>query len=118
MVRHSATNYPTKDGINRIFRKNIYSTEYVGQATWYTVNGITTEADINLNMYYNWANSAQPNAYDVWTVFLHEAGHLYGLCDVYDSVYSNRVMYGIASTNSTKRSLTSAEVHVLQNIYS
>ena len=118
VVRHSATNYPTKDGINRIYRKNIYSTEYVGQATWYTVNGITTEADINLNMYYNWANSAQPNAYDVWTVFLHEAGHLYGLCDVYDSVYSNRVMYGIASTNSTKRSLTSAEVHVLQNIYS
>lgn len=118
VVRHSATNYPTKDGINRIYRKNIYSTEYVGQATWYTVNGITTEADINLNMYYNWANSAQPNAFDVWTVFLHEAGHLYGLCDVYDSVYSNRVMYGIASTNSTKRSLTSAEVHVLQNIYS
>ena len=118
VVHHSATNYPTKDGINRIYRKNIYSTEYVGQATWYTVNGITTEADINLNMYYNWANSAQPNAYDVWTVFLHEAGHLYGLCDVYDSVYSNRVMYGIASTNSTKRSLTSAEVHVLQNIYS
>ena len=118
VVRHSATNYPTKDGINRIYRKNIYSTEYVGQATWYTVNGITTEADINLNMYYNWANSAKPNAFDVWTVFLHEAGHLYGLCDVYDSVYSNRVMYGIASTNSTKRSLTSAEVHVLQNIYS
>ena len=46
VVRHSATNYPTKDGINRIYRKNIYSTEYVGQATWYTVNGITTEADI------------------------------------------------------------------------
>ena len=123
VVRHSATDYPTKDGINRIYRKNIYSTDYVGQATWYTVNGITTEADINLNMYYNWANSAQPNAFDLWTVFLHEAGHVYGLSDIdpdnaANDVYKNRVMYGKVAKNTTKRYITSAEVNILQFIYS
>lgn len=120
VVRHSTENYPSWDYESRIYRKDLGWDEYVAEITLIPPQNsvIVTEADININMHHNWVNSAQPNAYDVWTVFLHEAGHLYGLCDVYDSIYSNRVMYGIASTNSTKRSLASAEVHVLQNIYS
>ena len=74
-------------------------------------------------MYYNWANSAQPNAFDLWTVFLHEAGHVYGLSDIdpdnaANDVYKNRVMYGKVAKNTTKRYITSAEVNILQFIYS
>lgn len=117
--RHSAENYPAYDSYSRIYRQDIGWDEYVAEITLMPYSStITTEADMNINMYHNWVNSAQPNAYDFWTVFLHEAGHLYGLCDIYDSVYSSRIMYGIAPKNATKRTVTSAEAYILQTIYS
>lgn len=125
VVRHSTENYPSWDYESRIYRKDLGWDEYVAEITLIPPQNsvIVTEADININMHHNWVNSAQPNAYDVWTVFLHEAGHVYGLADIdpdnaANDVYKSRVMYGEVAKNTTKRYITSAEVNILQFIYS
>lgn len=75
VVRHLYTSYPCNDGNNYIYRTNA-GAGYVAQTTYYPDGDVITSADININMYYSWANSAQPGCYDVWTVFMHEAGHV------------------------------------------
>ncbi len=116
--RHSTSNYPTCDSNNRIYKVNTYSTDYVAQTTIWSLNGIVIEADMNINLYYSWANSAMAGHYDVWSVFLHEAGHIFGFRDIYDAEYSNRVMYAYASMGTTKRSVTAAESTLLKQLYS
>ena len=74
---HSSTNFPSNDGNNYIYRVNV-GLGYIGLTHYYPTGSIMTSADINLNMFYPWANSQQPGCYDVWTVFLHEAGHAAG----------------------------------------
>ena len=102
-VRHYRTDYPSNDGENLIYRVNTGTNDYVGQATRYTYGNTIVSADINLNMYYSWANGAGANVYDVWTVFVHEAGHAAGLSH---SAIRNAVMYPTVSTNSTNRYLS------------
>ena len=50
--------------------------------TWFVNDGPggqTQEADIALNLYYNWSTGSSPFAINVETVGLHEFGHLLGL---------------------------------------
>ena len=62
--------------------------------------GLLTPADIAINMSFQWANSAQPGKYDVWTVFMHEAGHAVGIKD--NPRWPDAVMYAIAYPNARK----------------
>lgn len=101
--RHYKHDYPNNDNKNYIYRTYLSANDYVAQTTRYTTNDEIVSADINFNMYFNWANSANPNTYDVWTVFLHEAGHAAGLSH---SAYSSSVMYPTVSTNTLKRYLS------------
>lgn len=117
--RHYSTNYPTNDGNSYIYAVNTGSDTYVAQNTWRynTATNVITESDINLNMYHSWANSAQLGKYDVWSVFLHEAGHTAGLADLYSSSYSTSVMYGYSNTNTLKRYLAQDDINGLTAIY-
>ena len=53
----------------------------------------------------------------MWTVFLHEAGHVMGLRDLEDIDYVNRVMYYASTLGEKKRSVTSEERTLIQQIY-
>lgn len=110
---HNSLVYPQDDGRSYIYKTYAYN-DYVAQCTWYSDAGVTTSADININPYYAWANSAQPGSYDVWSVFMHEAGHAAGL---YHSNLRAAVMYGTVYTNELKRSLHSDDIAGIQAIY-
>ena len=114
---HSSTGYHNNDGKNYIYKEDA-GTDYVAQC-WYEWNifGSLTESDININSYYSWANSAQPNCYDLYRVFRHETVHAAGLADLYSSSDSAAVMYGYSSTNTTKRSLTADDIAGIEAIY-
>jgi len=115
-ITHSRTDYPNDDGKNYIYAKNTGTTDYVGQTTTYynTSTGVAKSSDINLNMYYSWANSAQPGKFDVWTVFLHETGHAAGMGH---SSNSSAVMYPTVKRNHLNRSLTTDDINGIKAIY-
>jgi len=113
-LRHNDNNYPTDDGINRIYRNN-YSSGALAQNTIYYSGGKVTSSDININLYYPWSNSGWGIYYDVWSVFLHELGHTIGLDH---STYSSAVMYPSVSAGTEKRSLTSYEKAGLYALFS
>lgn len=108
--------YPNLDGKNYIYRTNV-GEGYVAQCYYWYILGILIETDININVYYSFANSAQSGCYDLYSIFLHEVGHAAGLADLYDSSYSSSVMYGKASTNSTKRNLAQDDIDGITAIY-
>ena len=113
---HNLTNYASGDGQNSIYRINIGNQDYIAENTvWY--GDYVIESDINFNMYYSFANSAQPNAFDVWSIFLHETGHTAGLDDLYSSSYSTSVMYKWSNTNTTKRYLVQDDIDGINEIY-
>lgn len=99
--RHSYTNYPSKDGKNYVYRRNARR-KYLAQTTTFSVGGRVVEADINVNINYPFANSGQPRVYDIYTVLLHESGHVAGLDH---SGYSKAVMYKSVAAGSEKRDL-------------
>ena len=115
IIKHSSSFYPSEDGNNYIYKTNAGS-QYLAETTWWTYgNGITHEADININPYYAWANTPQSGYHDVWTVFLHEAGHVAGLSDNYD--HPDSVMYYQGAAGESKRYLTNFDRAVLSSIY-
>ena len=97
-----------QDGIWKVWEDSAY----VG-FTYPTYGNMETgayiEVDVNLNPKFKFANSAQPGSYDAYSVFLHEAGHVVGLGDLYSSFDKSKIMYGDFSTftNITRRALTS-----------
>lgn len=114
-LRHSDTNYPNGDGKNYIYKVNAGDT-YLAQCTWYynQTTGITLNADININSYYRWANEPHLTQYDVWTVFMHEAGHAAGLNH---SSVNNAVMYPSVAVNTAKRELDLDDHSGIRAIY-
>jgi len=102
---HTSTNYPSNDSNNYVYRVDTGTGDYLGQTTWYynSSTNITSEADININMHYSWANSAQPGYYDTGSVFYHEQGHVIGLNH---SATNAAVMYQSIAANTVKRTLT------------
>jgi len=111
-IRHTNVNYPAKDSNNYIYRLDKgLKADYVGQGTIYlSSDGRTViEADININTYHDFANSAQPNKYDVFTLVLHEFGHVVGLnhiiIKVGETTYDTAVMWPAQEHNKEKRDL-------------
>lgn len=114
---HSDTSgYPDKDGKNYIYRIDV-GDDYVAQCVYWYTFGALKQSDININVYHSFANSAQPDCFDLYSVFLHETGHTMGLGDLYNSSDSSAVMYGYSSKNTTKRSLAKDDKNGINAIY-
>ena len=112
---HPDTNYPSYDGESKVYRRNYGTSTFVAQLTPEDGGGILYAADIVFNMSFEWANSAQPGKYDVWTVFMHEAGHAVGIKD--NPRWPDAVMYAIAYPNQEKRSLHDFDLAMIDAIY-
>ncbi len=110
--------YELPDGENKVYRVSwgqigVVARNYT-HADNYNKNMIY-ESDININMSYTWANSAQPGKYDFWSAFLHEAGHTVGIAD--NQGVPDSVMYYKLNPNTSKRSLHADDRAALQAIY-
>jgi hypothetical protein len=116
-ITHNTTGYWTNDSNNYIYREDAGVGYLAETSTWRNSSNQVTEFDININIYYPWANSAQPNYYDLYSVFLHEIGHPFGLGDLYNSSDSAAVMYYGIGTNQAKRSLTQDDKLGIADIY-
>lgn len=58
------------------------------------------------------------NAYDVGNIGTHEVGHVVGLDDLYDLIYSEITMYGYGSKGETKKiSLAVGDVNGTKDLY-
>lgn len=114
--RHTSNSYPQSDGINRIYRKGVGVGTYVAQATtrYNTTTKKVIESDINMNISHPFANGAQPDKFDVWTVFLHETGHSAGLGH---SAVASAVMYPTIKHNQLKRTLSSDDKLGINELY-
>lgn len=115
---HASSGYPSDDSKNYIYKEDA-GTSYVAQCwrQYNTTTGEVLETDININVYYSLANSAQSGCYDLYSIFLHETGHTMGLKDLYDKSDADAVMYGYVSTNTTKRDLTDDDEAGIKAIY-
>lgn len=80
-VRHSYTDfYKTDTTHNRIYRVRNPDDRAPGctNTTYNMTTKQVVSADINLNTYFHMSNYQQDGYFDVWTVFIHEAGHVLG----------------------------------------
>lgn len=103
--RHNSNSYPQSDGNNRIYRKGVGTGPYLAQARtrYNTLTKNVIESDINMNISYPFTNGAEFGKFDVWTVFLHEAGHSAGLDH---SSVTTAVMYPDINSNHLNRFLS------------
>lgn len=103
----------TSDGKNQI----LWGTTSGSLATayyWFVGNNLV-EADIVFNDSYNWSKDG--SQYDVQSVALHELGHWLNLRDLYGSLDSDKIMYGISNSGSIKQTLTNSETDGIKYIY-
>lgn len=117
---HSLTNYPSKDGVSRIYKNAVGVNEYLARVEPYPglYEDYITEADININASVAWANSALANHYDVWSVFCHEAGHVLGIDDDYTDSTSLMYKYWSGRMGTTNwRKPKSADIITFNQIY-
>jgi hypothetical protein len=75
------------------------------------------EMDIRFNLAETWSAGDPVSANDVESVMLHESGHGLQLLDVYGIGDIGEVMYGVYTTGSTRRTLSSDESDGIIYIY-
>lgn len=61
------------------------------------------DADIIFNALLKWSIGPSKKAYHVQNIATHEAGHVVGLADLYDEVYTELTMYGYSKKGETKK---------------
>ncbi len=72
-----------------------------------------SDADILINTYHRFANSAQPGCYDTWSVFLHEMGHAVGVG--HPSIFTDSVMNSLVhGTGRTVRYLYQDDIDAIK----
>ncbi len=125
-----------EDGRNNVSWQVIASGGVIA-ATWvwyYDMDGngqmspgdVMKETDIVFNASQKWGIDPDgegtayklKNMYDVLDIATHEAGHVVGLGDLYDSKYSEITMYGYSSKSETKKiSLADGDKLGTQELY-
>jgi len=101
----------TPDGVNSVGWGSIGGATIAVTTSWgsYSPGDYAslriTETDIKFDSSKAWSaqSSGVSGKYDVQNIGTHEAGHTFGLGDLYDSADSEQTMYGYSSTEETKK---------------
>ncbi len=96
------------DGTSRVYKVSNPQKEAPGPSYTFrdkTSGRIVNAAAINLNPARPLSNGAKKGTYDVWTVFIHEAGHVLGLEHPKD--WSTDSVMNVYPVDTMKRTLTS-----------
>ncbi len=124
-LRHSQTNYPSNDNKSYVYKVDD-GRSYIGATALFNTpfSNVLKSVDINFNTNYTFVNNTYypddaPNTtgYDVWSVFVHEAGHAAGLGDLSERGHCNCVMYGAIDTGEIRRYRTNYDATNIQNLY-
>lgn len=104
MKRHPTTRYSwtdlnkdsSRDDTSFVYRIGVEVSGYIAINRNRSLGSHVIESDINFNADKKFANSAQPDCFDIWSIFLHETGHTVGLDDLNDNnaPADTPVMYG------------------------
>jgi len=100
-----------EDGQNTVSWVKFTPRNYIAVAVmWYDPeNMIIWEFDIVFNTFQKWGidpvkeDGVTIGAFDIQNIATHEFGHLVGLDDLYDEIYSELTMYGYSSKGETKK---------------
>ena len=115
-----------EDGQNTVSWVKFTPRNYIAVAVmWYDPETmIIWEFDIVFNTFHKWGIDSVKDdkdtikAFDIQNIATHEFGHLVGLDDLYDEIYSELTMYGYSSKGETKKcSLEEGDISGAQFLY-
>ena len=130
VIKNTAKASPSSPDYKNVVTWGRLSEENVLAVTtvwYYTASGQIIDADIVFNTAYTWGidtdgekagNVLPSSTFDIRNIGTHEAGHVCGLADLYDPVYTGMTMYGYGSSGEVKKmSLEPGDVTGIQMIY-
>lgn len=85
---------------------------YVINSGTYKSVALTQEVDIVINTSFAFSNEPQDGEYDIYTVLLHEMGHIFGLQDLASD--NGSVMYSVPDGH-TRRNITTYDINSAKN---
>ena len=115
-----------EDGQNTVSWVKFTPRNYIAVAVmWYDPETlIIWEFDIVFNTFQKWGidpvkeDGVTIGAFDIQNIATHEFGHLVGLDDLYDEIYSELTMYGYSSKGETKKcTLEEGDISGAQFLY-
>lgn len=109
----------TLDGVHQIGWKPLAGGTLAVTITWYapTLGRPALESDAAYNTNYAWGFGAS-GRYDVQGIATHEAGHAFGLGDLYNSADACLTMYGYGYEGDTKsRTLGDGDILGIRHLY-
>ena len=107
------------NGENQLGFKRLNGGTLAVTTTWYsTSTGLAVESDAAYNTRYRWSLGGSAGTYDVQEIATHEAGHTFGLDDLYDTADACLTMYGYGSHGATHaRTLGDGDVLGMRALY-
>ena len=116
-----------QNGRNEVYWTPLSTTGVVAQTTVYwTTSGTILEADIKMNSNAPWGidedgegiSYCLTDRHDIRNIVTHEAGHVFGLGDLYESSAADLTMYGYSTRGQTKKiSLGYGDVLGIRTLY-
>jgi len=116
----------TGNGRNDVIWTPITDTRIIGITTLTSTSGGIIEADIMLNSLLPWGidpdgegtQFTMTDRFDVPNIATQEAGHAFGLGDLYDASAADLTMYGYSSRGQTRKiSLGNGDILGIQALY-
>ena len=114
------------NGRNEVFWTTFTNTGTIGTTTVYYTGDMITEADIKLNSNLPWgvdadgegSGDALTDRFDVRNIVTHEAGHAFGLGDLYETSAVDLTMYGYSTRGQVKKiSLGTGDIAGIRALY-